>query len=83
MEMYLKSTNEPILGETVCTFETDDNTNFIVLTDYSKNEQDLLNVTAYYYEIKDNNMYLEPIRNEDFSLVEEAINKLKEDGGNN
>jgi len=79
MKMIIKSTNKTVLGEVVCSFETDDNTKFIVLTNNSKNEQGLLNITAYYYEDKDNKLYLEPINNEDLPLVEEAINKLKEE----
>ena len=82
MEMILKNTNQIIKNEMVCAFETEDNVNFIVLTDNSKNESGLLNIDAYYYEEKNNVLYLTPIKNEDLHLVEEAINKLKNKGEN-
>jgi|GEM_PF-4426414 len=82
MEMILKNTNQIIKNEMVCAFETEDNVNFIVLTDNSKNESGLLNIDAYYYEENNNVLYLTPIKNEDLHLVEEAINKLKNKGEN-
>lgn len=78
MEMILKSNNEVINMDIVCSFETNDNLKYIVLTDYSKDEDNKLNIFPYNYEVIDNKMYLSNIKEEDKEFIYDTINKYKE-----
>ena len=68
MEMVLKSNKSFVLGDVVCFFQTNADTKIIVLTNNSKNVQGLLNIKAYYYEKKEDKLYLEPIEDKHLYL---------------
>lgn len=79
---FFKNDNGDLLdfaSQIVCTFETEDDMKYIVYTDNERSEKNELIV---YGATVDNENILTPIKKEEYYLIQDSINMLKEKYGN-
>ena len=75
MNFKIYQDGKEIICDIVLTFRDDNNNiNYIVYTDGTKDDEDDLEVYASRYVIKDNNFYLEPIEYEfEWNLIDNML----------
>ena len=67
-----------IEANVICTFETEDNKNYILYTNDTKDSNGNLNIFTSYYVKNGNCLQLSLIPKEEINVVEDVINQIKD-----